>query len=252
MFETDPRGVFGGPANGPGQAPDPRADPEPRWSPSSALAALFLAIFGSLLVAGVLAGVFVAAGADPDDLDSMPGFTLTGTLFQEVLFVVAALVTASRFSRPTAALFGFRPVGLSGLGWAAVAFVTFIVAAQVYGSLVHIPKEDLPFAENPSTPVAVVTGIFVIAIAPIVEEFFFRGFLYQALRGRLGVAMGAVTSGVIFGAIHLEAPAQMGVLAILGVILALLFERTKSLWPCILLHAVNNAIAFQYVLSTKH
>ena len=41
----------------------------------------------------------------------------------------------------------------------------------------------------------------------------------------------------------------MGVLAILGVILALLFERTKSLWPCILLHAINNAIAFQYVMT---
>lgn len=249
MFETDPRGVFRGPADGAGQAPDPRADQEPRWTPTSALVALVLAIFASLLVAAVLAGIFVAAGADPDHLDSMPGFTLTGTLFQEVLFVVAALVTASRFSRPTAALFGFRPIGLSGLGWAAVAFATFVVAAQIYGILVHIPRDDLPFAENPSTLVAILTGIFVIAIAPVVEEFFFRGFVYQALRGRLGVAMGAVTSGIVFGAVHLEAPAQMGVLAILGIILALLFERTKSLWPCILLHAVNNAVAFQYVMS---
>ena len=163
--------------------------------------------------------------------------------------MVAAVVTASRFARPTPAQFGFRRVGITAFGWAAAAFVAFIVAAQVYGTLIHIPKDDLPFAENPSTLVAIMTGIFVIGIAPTVEEFFFRGFLYQAMRGRLGVALGAVTSGVIFGAVHLEAPAQMGVLAILGVILALLFERTKSLYPCILLHAVNNAIAFQYVLS---
>jgi len=249
MFETDPRGVFVGPADGPGQAPGPGADLEPRWTPSSALVALFGAIFASLLVAAALAGIFVAAGADSDHLDSSPGFTLTGTLFQDLLFVVAALVTASQFSRPTAAQFGFRRVGLSALGWAALAFAAFIVAAQVYGSLIHIPKDDLPFAENPSTAVAIATGIFVIGIAPTVEEFFFRGFLYQGLRGRLGVALGALTSGVIFGAVHLEAPAQMGVLAILGVILALLFERTKSLWPCILLHAINNAIAFQYVMT---
>ena len=35
-------------------------------------------------------------------------------------------------------------------------------------------------------------------------------------------------------------------LAILGVILALLFEKTSSLWPCIMLHAINNTLAFIY------
>ena len=38
-------------------------------------------------------------------------------------------------------------------------------------------------------------------------------------------------------------------LAILGVILALLFEKTKSLWPPIMLHAVNNTLAFSYLMS---
>ena len=40
-------------------------------------------------------------------------------------------------------------------------------------------------------------------------------------------------------------------LAILGVVLALLFEKTKSLWPPIILHAMNNSLAFAYLMSHR-
>ena len=223
--------------------------PGPRWSASSALVALLSAIMASLLTASLIAALFVAGGTDADQLDSTPGFTLTGTIFQEVAFVAAALIAAAQVTRPTPSQFGLGRVSLSMLGWAAVAFFGFLAIAQLYGTLVDIPTDDLPFAEHPTTLVAVITGIFVIGIAPPVEEFFFRGFLYQALRGRFGVAAGAIGSGLLFGVVHLEAPVQMGLLAILGVILALLFQRTGSLWPCILVHATNNAFAFQYVLT---
>jgi hypothetical protein len=55
-------------------------------------------------------------------------------------------------------------------------------------------------------------------------------------------------SALIFGAIHLEF-FKLVQLAILGVILALLFEKTRSLWPPIILHAVNNALAFAVLMS---
>ena len=87
------------------------------------------------------------------------------------------------------------------------------------------------------------TGVFVIGVAPVVEEFFFRGFLYQSLRTRLGVSGGAVVSGLIFGAIHFKLE-YLVPLAILGTALALLFQKTGSLWPCIIVHAANNALAF--------
>ena len=48
---------------------------------------------------------------------------------------------------------------------------------------------------------------------------------------------------MIFGAIHFK-PEFLVPLAILGTILALLFEKTGSLWPCILVHALNNGLAF--------
>jgi membrane protease YdiL (CAAX protease family) len=89
--------------------------------------------------------------------------------------------------------------------------------------------------------------VFVIGVAPPVEEFFFRGFLYQSLRTRLGVLGGAVVSGLIFGAIHFK-PEFLIPLASLGFLLAWLFEKTGSLWPCIAVHAINNTLAFAVLL----
>jgi membrane protease YdiL (CAAX protease family) len=87
----------------------------------------------------------------------------------------------------------------------------------------------------------------VIVVAPISEEVFFRGFFYGALRNRLGVVWATVISAALFGAIHITSSDTLPlipVLALLGAILCLLYEKTGSLYPCIALHAVNNAIAY--------
>jgi len=62
------------------------------------------------------------------------------------------------------------------------------------------------------------------------------------------VLPGALLSALIFGAIHFEF-FKLVQLSILGVILALLFEKTGSLWSPITLHAINNTLAYIYLLS---
>ena len=89
----------------------------------------------------------------------------------------------------------------------------------------------------------------IICIAPIAEEFFFRGFFYRALRSRYSVLVAALIDGLLFGAIHFDfssADALLIVppLAALGFMFCLVYERTGSLYPVIALHALNNAIAF--------
>jgi membrane protease YdiL (CAAX protease family) len=147
--------------------------------------------------------------------------------------------------RSRARQFGFRPFGSSAIGWALVALLAYFVLSAIYVQLAHPPEDDLPqeLGADQSTALAVITGVFVIAVAPPVEEFFFRGFVYQAFRNRIGVIAGAAVSGLLFGAIHFK-PAFLVPLAILGTALALLFHKTDSLWPCILVHALNNALAF--------
>ena len=83
--------------------------------------------------------------------------------------------------------------------------------------------------------------------APAAEEFFFRGFFYRALRTRLGALMAALIDGLLFGAVHYEGPKTallLPVLAALGFIFCLVYEKTGTLFATIGLHALNNTIAF--------
>lgn len=96
---------------------------------------------------------------------------------------------------------------------------------------------------------------FVVAalVAPLVEETFFRGVLYQWLRGRLGIAPAVLLSGLLFGAAHLAGGIGglwklIPVLAVMGCFLAVIFQRSRSLFASMLLHGTNNALAIVALL----
>ena len=128
-----------------------------------------------------------------------------------------------------------------------------LVLASIYTLLFNPPKDNLPsqLGADQSTLLAVITGVFVVVVAPVVEETFFRGFLFQSLRNSWGVWLAVPASAVIFSAIHLE-PDKFVQLVILGTALAFVFHKTRSLWPCILLHALNNSLAFIALVVDKH
>lgn len=77
-------------------------------------------------------------------------------------------------------------------------------------------------------------------VAPFAEELFFRGVLYRWLRGRWGIWVGILGSSLIFGAVHGEVSIA-GAAAVLGLILAWVYERSQSLWPPFIIHAINNS-----------
>jgi membrane protease YdiL (CAAX protease family) len=79
-----------------------------------------------------------------------------------------------------------------------------------------------------------------VIFAPMVEELFFRGFLFQGFRSQYGWLKGALLSSLIFGAAHLD-PAAFLPTAILGFLLAYMYHRTNSVWLPILLHVLVNA-----------
>ena len=93
----------------------------------------------------------------------------------------------------------------------------------------------------------VLGAILVVAIAPACEEFFFRGFFYRGLRSRFGIISAALIDGLVFGAIHYTDPKTLSllpILAVLGFLFCLLYERTGTLLATISLHAINNGIAY--------
>jgi len=218
-----------------------------RLTASKGFIGIGVGIVGVIVASGIVAIPFAVAGAD---LDS-GGFIIVGTIVQDLVMIAAAYFVTADLGRPTARTFGLRPFKSSALGWIFLALVAYLVLTSIYTVLVDPPSEQLPSGledADQNLLLAVATGVLLIVVAPLAEEIFFRGFLYQAFRNSFGVLPGALLSGLIFGGIHLEF-FKLVQLAILGVILALLFEKTRSLWPPIILHALNNTLAFAYLLS---
>jgi uncharacterized protein len=89
----------------------------------------------------------------------------------------------------------------------------------------------------------------VVCVAPVAEEFFFRGFFYRALRSRYSLVVAAAIDGLLFGVIHFDFSSADALLilpplAVLGFVFCLVYERTGSLYPVIALHAINNSLAY--------
>ncbi len=79
-------------------------------------------------------------------------------------------------------------------------------------------------------------------LAPVVEEVLFRGIIFGSLQAYFGKWTSAVLSAAIFSALHFQAygffPRFM-----LGMVLVYLYDKYKSLYPAIALHALNNIVA---------
>jgi membrane protease YdiL (CAAX protease family) len=91
---------------------------------------------------------------------------------------------------------------------------------------------------------AVITFLALAVWTPITEELFFRGFVMGGLTARWGGGVSAVVSALIFSLFHLS-PRSVGVVLPVfatGLLLAWLYRRTGSLWPCAAAHAGQNAI----------
>jgi membrane protease YdiL (CAAX protease family) len=81
-----------------------------------------------------------------------------------------------------------------------------------------------------------------VVLAPLGEEIFFRGFFFQALRGRYGWVKAMLISAAVFAIFHLQLVALIPTF-LLGCVLALAYQRSNSIWPGIILHFLVNGLA---------
>ena len=84
-----------------------------------------------------------------------------------------------------------------------------------------------------------VMAVTAMVIAPCTEEVLFRGLLFRYLRDRNGFIPAALISSMLFGLMH---DSNSGPVAVLGFLLAWLYQRSGSLWLSILLHAMFNSL----------
>ncbi|MEO8956145.1 MAG: CPBP family glutamic-type intramembrane protease [Ktedonobacteraceae bacterium] len=95
------------------------------------------------------------------------------------------------------------------------------------------------------------TLLVAVFVAPFCEEIFFRGFVFTGLRRGMPLYLAVILSALLFAAAHGD-PASFPVLLVIGLLLAILRWQTKSLWPGILLHCLNNSLGAIEIILVMH
>ena len=182
----------------------PPGGARPGWRPWSGILALITGLAGALMGALVLGVVAAAGGASLSDL---PGWVnVASTVVQDVAFVAAALLFARAWATPTPAQFGLRPAPVRrSLGLAVLAWVAFYAFTAIFVAALglHPSEEDLQqqLGVHGSVGLAAI-AVLVTVVAPVAEEFLFRGYVFSALRNWRGILPAAVVTGLLFGAVH--------------------------------------------------
>jgi len=134
-----------------------------------------------------------------------------------------------------------KPNQVALLVFIKVSVLCLLVVAALY--VVHPPL--FAYVQLPSWLYGLLGLLLMAVLAPIVEEIIFRGLLYRMLRERWGVWISVLVSAAFFSLVHhglLLSPQLIG-----GIIFALAYEWSRSLWVAIVLHMGANAAV--YVLS---
>jgi len=129
--------------------------------------------------------------------------------------------------------------------------ILLAVATHLFPSINVNQKQQLGFQDASGTKDLIFTFMSLVVLPPLVEETVFRGFIFTGLRNRMKWGWAALLTSVLFASAHLEFGSGAPLLwsaAIdtftLSLVLCYLRQKTDSLWPGILLHALKNCIAF--------
>lgn len=127
---------------------------------------------------------------------------------------------------------GFDPVALL---WGIILIVAL--------SIVLAPLMRLLPETNRSVPTGLFTMLCVVVVAPIFEEILFRDRVFSVLRSTLSPWSAAVVSALIFGAMHGNLVVAIEAFCV-GIVLSYLYILKGSLFAPILLHIMNNIVAY--------
>jgi membrane protease YdiL (CAAX protease family) len=85
--------------------------------------------------------------------------------------------------------------------------------------------------------------VTIAIVAPVLEEILFRGYLQSALMHRMKPWLAILLASSLFGIVHMQ-PLAFPVLTVLGAVFGYLYYKTGSLKVNILLHVLNNGVAY--------
>ena len=219
-----------------------------RWEPSDGSAVFLGSYVLKLLLQVIIVIVLGVTDVDPDFSKTI-AYACIITSFNEIAFLLTPLAYGKIKGYDTIRGMGFE--GRFSL-WATLLVIPLSVAlicmgqplAEGFVRLVALIGYDTSAATSimPSTPGELAATLILVALLPaIAEEYVFRGCVARAF-ARKGYVFAVFMSALLFAIMH-GSPLQLVHQFLIGVVCAVLFFATRSLWPPIILHFLNNAIA---------
>lgn len=195
----------------------------------------------------------------------------------KVKFDASVLLTSMAFQVALAIITLFfvfwriRPVKWLGLKWSSWPWVFLIAPATVvamwlvFGALqlggymqwmeslgVESTQETVKLLQTATDPVVIsLMAVAAVLVAPICEEIVFRGYLFPFAKKYTGTWIAAICSGLIFAAAHGSLAALLP-LFIFGVVLAMLYEKTGSIWAPMAVHFCFNGATVAIQSLVRH
>jgi len=236
--------------------------PKAPWSVADALKALIFASVGVFCIMYALKwGAIKIWGEETAIVWLVEHLTIVliiGMLMQIFIELAFLFWYTKRKYNTTAADFGFRLTPVSQtLSLAIILFTLMIIGEFFFNWGIH--TLGIPQVGSQSlVPDLLYSGVmpywffFIFAgiIAPFVEELIFRGVLLGAIVPKVGYMWGVVLSAAIFSVSHLEWTALLP-LFLFGAVMAVLYIRTRSLWPGVIFHGINNVVAVFIIMKNK-
>jgi len=254
METTDPEETLR-PAPGPDAGP---RDPDPvvpgffpwaTWGPWIGVGGAILALIVGLVLTVPI--FWISGVSEFDELGWVPRALIqlcTAIGFVLVPFAVAKEISAGATWREAAARLGFRSFAAKEAAkWIALGFVSYIAFAIAFAVLFGTPEQADIAGKLGPIPVQV---LLIVLVAPFAEELCFRGMLFGGFRTTFNLPVAALGAGLVFGLLHYSTGiSAVPQLIVLGAIFAVVYEKTGSIWPPIIFHAINNAYALAIINS---
>lgn len=215
------------------------------------IAAGLMTLFGVVIVAGIRSNARQTVSAELPEAGAMIIAVVVNTvIFGAVIFGILTSLYARRIDWQEC--FGVRAAGPFGVLGRAVLLLALAVPL-VTGALMvsHLwlgsggggDEQEIVrfFAGSKATGAKLAVALSAMVLAPVQEEFVFRGYLYPVLKRYGGPFLGLMINAALFAGIHLHAPSFAG-LFVLAACLTLAYEWTGSLLVPMAMHALFNSI----------
>jgi uncharacterized protein len=228
------------------KSPAPKAGENPVWSGWDVLiiAVVTLGIlFTVQLVTVVVARHFAYPHRSWIEVAEKPALAL---LAEFVAYIVVALymflLVEGKYHARFWSAIRWKWPGIAGLSLVGVGVL--MLGFDALGRFLPMPKTT-PFDQFFERPMdAYLTVAFAITLGPLMEEIFFRGFLYPVIARRLGIVWGIILTALPFGLMHYaqyRSWSAVLIIILVGVVLTTVRAVTKSVASSFLAHVGYNA-----------